>query len=86
MNIGERVGAIESQEEGVTKFYGYGTFQGHTIPPENVGGFNFGRPNPTIRLDSGDIVYGCECWWGPEKEVAKMIAGTEIIIVPPKRV
>ena len=24
-------------------------------------------PNPRIRLDSGKIVWGCECWWGGEK-------------------
>ncbi len=25
--------------------------------------------NPKILLDSGDVVWGCECWWGPEAEV-----------------
>ena len=25
--------------------------------------------NPRIRLDSGDVVWGCQCWWGPEKVV-----------------
>lgn len=25
--------------------------------------------NPRIRLDSGEIVWGCQCWWGPEETV-----------------
>lgn len=25
--------------------------------------------NPRITLDSGDIVWGCECWWGPEHDL-----------------
>ena len=85
MEIGERVGAIESSKDGVTKFYGYGTFQGDTVPPEDVGGFNLGIPNPIILLDNGNMVYGCECWWGGEKKVAAMISETEIILVKPKR-
>jgi hypothetical protein len=24
--------------------------------------------NPRIKLDSGKIVWGCECWWGAEEE------------------
>ncbi len=23
--------------------------------------------NPKIKLDSGQVVWGCECWWGPEE-------------------
>jgi len=32
-----------------------------------------GEPNPAVRptnpkivLDDGEVVWGCECWWGPE--------------------
>lgn len=31
------------------------------------GGGSISR-NPRIRLDSGDILWGCECWWGPADE------------------
>ena len=29
--------------------------------------------NPKIRLDNGDIIWGCECWWAPEEHVKKML-------------
>jgi hypothetical protein len=30
------------------------------------------RPtNPKIVLDDGAVVWGAECWWGPEKDYAK---------------
>lgn len=59
---------------------------GDTVPPENVGGFNFGNPNPTLKLDSGITVYGCECWWGQEKAVKNSLMGKEINIVEPTRI
>ena len=39
------------------------------------------RNNPRIRLDSGKVVWGCECWWGPEKAVRKKMEGLEIVEV-----
>jgi len=27
------------------------------------------KPSPKIRLDNGSVVWGCECWWGPETPV-----------------
>jgi len=38
-------------------------------------------PNPRIRLDSGKIVWGCECWWGDEAGFDKKYAGAEIVLV-----
>lgn len=30
------------------------------------------RPkNPKIVLDDGEVVWGAECWWGPEEEYAR---------------
>lgn len=30
------------------------------------------RPtNPKIVLDDGEVVWGCECWWGPEAGYAQ---------------
>ncbi len=43
-----------------------------------------GLENPTIKLDSGEIVYGCECWWGSEEKMKKMTEGKEIITVSVK--
>jgi hypothetical protein len=32
-----------------------------------------GTGNPKIQLDSGETVYGCECWWGGETNVKKRL-------------
>jgi len=37
-------------------------------------------PNPRIRLDSGEIVWGCECWWGPEEEMRRQLMGYKEIV------
>ncbi len=85
--IGDRLGCIESVKDGVLRLYGFGTYQGETVPPPSVGGFNIGIPNPTIKLDNGEMVYGCECWWGPEDEIKKqhLDGAKEIIVVKPTR-
>ena len=41
--------------------------------------------NPVIELDSGEVVYGAECWWGPEANVKKALEDYEkqgIKIIP----
>lgn len=83
--IGDRVGAIQESNDTEIYLYGYGAYTGMTIPPENVGGFNMGVPNPTIKLDNGNLVYGCECWWGPEEKIIAATRGRKIINVEPKR-
>lgn len=82
--LGERVGAILSSDNGVVKFLGYGLYEGDypypgTVVPifEDVFGEDTEEhrrtyeelchqfDNPRIKLDSGDYVWGRECWWGP---------------------
>jgi len=63
-----RVGALLGAKEGVVELLGYGVYEGDFKLPEEAAGFNFGQENPRIRLDNGDIVWGCECWWGEEKK------------------
>lgn len=75
---GTRVGAVMSSNDEQMDFLGYGTLVEPRVPAEAVGFFadglrELGRDNPTIQLDSGQVVYGCECWWGPEEEVRKMV-------------
>lgn len=67
----------DGRREFVIRSYGEGTYRGETVPEGDavrdfdalVGGASFlasvGATNPTIDLDSGETVYGCECWWGP---------------------
>lgn len=52
---------------------GEGTYVGETVPDEHATGFarllrELKRPNPTIKLDTGETVYGCEVWWGSATE------------------
>ena len=79
--IGTRVGAISHSEGDTVYLFGYGVYEGDHVPPKEVGGFNMGRPNPRIKLDSGKTVYGCECWWGPEDQIKSKIEGQKIVDV-----
>lgn len=36
-----------------------------------------GHKNPKIKLDTGEVVWGCECWWGPTTE-EKVAAGRPV--------
>ena len=66
---GSRVIAIQSAKDGIVRSYGAGVYAGDFPLPDDVDGFNCGWDNPRIDLDSGDTVWGCESWWGPEEEV-----------------
>lgn len=35
--------------------------------------------NPRITLDDGRVVWGAQCWWGPEDAVRARIAGLEVV-------
>ena len=74
MKAGARVGAIKSVKDGVAYFFGYGTYEGDEIPVEGtyfmgVDMNKVGHKSPKIILDVGDVVYGCECWWGSKEGV-----------------
>jgi hypothetical protein len=88
--VGMRVGAVMSADPNTVHLFGYGVFNGDkefdpelgirvfgAVPPE-------GLTNPEILLDSGEKVYGCECWWGPEDDVKGSIGDREVVIVSPK--
>lgn len=75
MKKGERVGAIRNANEEIVYLYGFGTYQGYEIHPV------IGIPNPKILLDNGNVVWGCECWWGSEEKVKQMIGNRKIEFV-----
>ena len=80
MQIGERVGAIISASPDRVRMFGYGTYQGEEIPPSEIIG-PFGPmkiPNPKILLDSGEVVWGCECWWGPEVKIQEAVGNRPV--------
>lgn len=65
--VGSRVGAIlgtDADKPKTLNFFGYGVYDGD-LPNGPMGQF----PNPRITLDSGEVVWGCECWWGAEERI-----------------
>lgn len=89
--LGSRIGAIQSADQSEVLMFGYGTYQGDHVPPDDVmGPFAtriglFAHKNPKLVMDDGTVVWGCECWWGPEDQIAEAIAGRTVVIVQPKR-
>ena len=87
MKIGDRVGVIlGSNKDGSVDFFGFGFYEGDFVPTEAVGQLaeimrEADHVNPRIRLDSGSVVYGCECWWGSEEKVKKMLDGQRVNVV-----
>lgn len=82
MKAGGRVGAICSGNDTSVRLYGYGVYDGDEIPPKDVNPWlNFGRPNPKITLDGGKVIWGCECWWGPEEKIKQSIGDRQVIMV-----
>ena len=71
---GTRVYAIQEADDDTVRAFGEGVYIGDEIPPAD--GLDapqgwiadtireHGHTNPKILLDSGVVVWGCECWWG----------------------
>lgn len=84
--VGGRVIALQSIKNNVAYSLGGGVFKGYEIP--NAVQFPHLRmfsenniPNPRIDLDSGGVVWGCECWWGSEESVTAQLASKEVVSV-----
>ena len=88
----ERVGAVLGSENGVVRFFGFGVLEGDKLPGADAAPLPCGpigeilismeKKNPRILLDSGQYVWGCECWWGSEEKVKEMLAAaTEVVDV-----
>ncbi len=73
--VGQRVGAVLSANKDEVQFLGYGVYDGMIDHPDH------GFPNPRITLDSGDVVWGMECWWGGEEQIKeKFLSGDRTVI------
>ena len=74
--VGDRVVAMKSATKEKAIIFGKGVYVGDEIPVE-AGGWmaeemvKLKLTNPKIVLDGGGVVYGCECWWGPESALNK---------------
>lgn len=81
--VGTRVGALLSADKECVRVLGYGRYVGDEIPPADLPGIGdrgllqiiaeMGRANPKIVLDDGTVVYGAECWWGPEERIQQLV-------------
>ena len=79
--VGDRVGAVcgKSDDGSHVLFFGFGTYQGEEVPGPEVFGpmgvklHEYGIKNPKILLDSGEVVWGCECWWGSEAKIQEAL-------------
>ena len=77
MKANERVMAVSHAEDDILYVFGEGEYLGDKCPADypkedQPGGWMGeaivdlpNHTNPCIKLDNGDIVWGCECWWGP---------------------
>lgn len=84
--VRRRVVAIQSADTDEVRLYGYGSHMGDEVPPPGIQFMGIdlnelGYPNPKILLDSGKVVWGCECWWGSEEKAKAMLAGRRIVEV-----
>lgn len=83
VNIGDRVGAVQSADQIEVKLFGYGVYEGDKIPESGM--FKeLHLENPCILLDNGKKVYGYQCWFGTEDEVKKLIGDRKVTIVDPE--
>ena len=85
LNVGDRVGAVLSADSGVVKLLGFGVYSGHFKPDVQCLGFDpedlpDGFVNPKIQLDDGRVVWGCQCWWGPEEWVRNRMIGDRKVV------
>lgn len=84
IKTGDRVVAILKEEDGIVYLIGYGVYEGWFVPEPGIRFMGIdmneaGRENPRIKLDSGEYVYGCECWWGSERAAKECLDGAKEI-------
>jgi hypothetical protein len=81
---GDRIGAIASFTDDTVYLYGYGVYGG-TLKVPNLTGHSYDpgmEPvgDDKLILDSGQVIWGSECWWGSEEDIKGFVAEHENII------
>lgn len=90
---GIRVVAVRDANDTEINIYGRGVYEGEFDAPmvlsvdemaelKNAGLANIAITNPRIRLDRGGVVWGMQCWWGPEDTFDEWVGDRKINIVP----
>lgn len=67
--VGCKVGAIVFATEDTIYVFGHGIYLGPQPCP-----YLDGMPNPAIKLTTGEVVYGCECYWLNYEEYTRAIS------------
>lgn len=78
---GDRVGAFLSSGNQGVNFFGWGVYQGHEVPPKGITKWGKAVVGSVARilLDDGKTIWGCECWYGLENRIQKMLGKLQII-------
>lgn len=88
---GMRVAVVQSIEEGKVHLYGYGVYEGDfpydeesaEVPPVGLVSILAQKAgietNPRLKLDNGQTVWGCECWWCPIEKLKEEYGELEIV-------
>ena len=74
--IGDRVGCYKFIDNEKILFIGYGTYQG-MYPCKHFGRNHMAK----IKLDSGELIWGYECFYGSEEMIKNLMMGREVISV-----
>lgn len=77
MQPGSRVFAVRDADDNIVHVYGRGVYEGD-FPLACLDG----RNNPRIKLDDGSVVWGAQCWWGPEERFESWAKGRAVVTVP----
>lgn len=87
LKIGDKVGVItDFTDDGICYFMGYGKYMDEEIPHQKAKGplVDVARiakkKVPKIKLNNGDIVYGCEVWWGQKESVMAVVAAARKVV------
>ena len=80
--------AIRERDKDTIYSFGEGEYIGDKVP--DVKPFNeIDLPNPCIKLKSGELVWGFECWWGKKDKMEEKFLSEKnikIILVKPNNI
>ena len=74
--IGAKVFAVSSANKDTIKVFGFGVYDGEDSNND------LGCPNPKITLDSGEVVWGYQCWWGPMTKWDELKGNKQVVEIP----
>ena len=80
--VGSRIFAISYADAAEVRLYGFGVRLPDALPLDAVGelaAHSRDKLNPCLKLDNGDILYGCECHWDIEEWWKQFLMGRKVV-------